>query len=61
MCACGCVAGGRRSASKALDTKRTNAFTKKQDKLPATEKERALKAMQDYEQRVKTGTYYERR
>jgi hypothetical protein len=37
----------------------TNAFTKKQDKLPATEKERALKAMQDYEQRVKTGTYYE--
>jgi hypothetical protein len=39
----------------------TNAFTKKQDKLPATEKERALKAMQDYEQRVKTGTYYERR
>jgi phage-related protein len=39
----------------------TNAFTKKQDKLPATEKERALKAMQDYEQRVKTGTYYEHR
>lgn len=37
----------------------TNAFTKKQDKLPTTEKERALKLMQDYEQRVKKGTYYD--
>ena len=38
----------------------TNAFTKKQDKLPIPEKERALKCMQDYEQRVKKRTYYER-
>ena len=37
----------------------TNAFTKNRDKLPATEKERALKYMQDYEQRVEQGTYYE--
>jgi len=59
MCSCGFATSGRRSTSKAPDTERTNAFTKKQDKLPATEKERALKAMQDYEQRVKTGTYYE--
>jgi phage-related protein len=36
----------------------TNAFTKKQDKLPPGEKERALKWMKDYEQRVKEGSYY---
>jgi hypothetical protein len=36
----------------------TNAFTKKQDKLPPAEKERALKCMKDYEQRVKAGSYY---
>lgn len=37
----------------------TNAFIKKQDKLPPNEKEKALKCMKDYEQRVKAGTYYE--
>jgi phage-related protein len=37
----------------------TNAFEKKTDKLPKTEKERALKAYQSYERRVKEGLYYE--
>ncbi len=37
----------------------TNAFIKKQDKLPPQEKERALRCMKDYEQRVKARTYYE--
>ena len=37
----------------------TNAFEKKQDKLPPTEKEKALSKKQDYEKRVKEGTYYE--
>jgi phage-related protein len=37
----------------------TNAFTKKSDKLPPGEKDRALRCMKDYEQRVKAGTYYE--
>ncbi len=36
----------------------TNAFTKKQDKMPTNEKERALKCMKDYERRVKEGNYY---
>src|ERR1700730_18682487 len=36
----------------------TNAFTKKKDKLPPGEKEKALKAMKNYEQRVETGSYY---
>ena len=36
----------------------TNAFTKKKDKLPPGEKDKALKAMKDYEQRVKAGSYY---
>jgi len=36
----------------------TNAFSKKKDKLPQGEKERALKCMKDYEQRVKAGRYY---
>jgi phage-related protein len=36
----------------------TNAFTKKRDKLPPREKDRALKCMKDYEQRVKAGSYY---
>ncbi len=36
----------------------TNAFTKKQDKLPADEKSKALKRKDDYEQRVKKGRYY---
>jgi len=38
----------------------TNAFTKKQDKLPESEKERALKHKADYEERVKAGSYYEK-
>ena len=37
----------------------TNAFWKKQDKLPATEKERAIKSMELYKERVKEGSYYE--
>jgi len=36
----------------------TNAFMKKKDKLPPGEKARALKCMQDYEQRLKAGIYY---
>src|ERR1700719_645468 len=36
----------------------TNAFAKKSDKLPPGEKERSLKCMKDYEQRVKAGSYY---
>lgn len=38
----------------------TNAFEKKQDKLPPREKERALKYKEDYTDRVKGGTYYEK-
>lgn len=38
----------------------TNAFWKKQDKLPKGEKDRALSCMQSYKQRVKEGTYYEK-
>lgn len=38
----------------------TNAFTKKTPKLPANEKEQALKAYQSYEKRVKEGVYYEK-
>lgn len=37
----------------------TNAFRKKQDKLPSGEKERALNCMKSYRERVKEGTYYE--
>ena len=37
----------------------TNAFVKKQDKLPLSEKARALKTKVDYENRVKEGVYYE--
>ena len=36
----------------------TNAFYKKQDKLPVGEKKRAIKAMNDYIKKVKTGEYY---
>jgi phage-related protein len=36
----------------------TNAFTKKSDKLPRGEKDRALRCKKDYEQRVKAGRYY---
>jgi Phage derived protein Gp49-like (DUF891). len=37
----------------------TNAFIKKTQKLPQSEKEQALKAYQSYEKRVKEGVYYE--
>jgi len=37
----------------------TNAFRKKQDKLPRDEKERALKSMESYKIRVAGGIYYE--
>jgi len=36
----------------------TNAFTKRQQKLPLGEKDKALKCMQDYQLRVKKGMYY---
>jgi phage-related protein len=38
----------------------TNAFWKKQQKLPKGEKDRALKCMESYKTRVKEGTYYEK-
>lgn len=38
----------------------TNAFIKKTNKLPQNEKDRALKAYQNYESRVKEGVYYEK-
>lgn len=37
----------------------TNAFCKKQQKLPANEKEKALKYKNDYEARINNGDYYE--
>ena len=37
----------------------TNAFVKKTQKLPQNEKERAVKAQESYEQRVKKESYYE--
>jgi len=37
----------------------TNAFRKKQDKLPKGEKEKAIKFRKDYIQRIKNGDYYE--
>ena len=37
----------------------TNAFVKKQDKLPANEKARALRHMRDFFARYKKGTYYD--
>lgn len=37
----------------------TNAFMKKTQKLPTSEKERALKAYVSYEDRIKEGSYYE--
>src|SRR5207245_6996577 len=36
----------------------TNAFAKKSDKVPPGQKDRALKCMKDYQQRVKRGQYY---
>ena len=38
----------------------TNAFQKKQDKLPRAEKDRAIRIKEDFEQRVKEGIYYEK-
>lgn len=38
----------------------TNGFEKKSQKLPSGEKLRALKAKEDFELRVKNGTYYEK-
>jgi phage-related protein len=38
----------------------TNAFWKKQDKLPKSEKDRALNCMNSYKQRLKEGIYYEK-
>lgn len=37
----------------------TNGFCKKQQKLPKTEKERALTYKDSYERRVRNGAYYE--
>ncbi len=37
----------------------TNAFEKKQDKLPKNEKERALRNMDDYKKRTAKEAYYE--
>ncbi len=37
----------------------TNAFKKKQDKLPKQEKDRAVACKADYEIRIKQGVYYE--
>ena len=37
----------------------TNAFQKKQQKLPTKEKEKAVKYMKDYIKRNEQGTYYE--
>lgn len=37
----------------------SNAFRKKQQKLPENEKTRATKSKSDYENRVKRGDYYE--
>jgi len=37
----------------------TNAFKKKQDKLPKSEKEKAITLRKDYIQRLKKGNYYE--
>lgn len=36
----------------------TNAFEKKQDKLPPVEKKRALASQKDYKTRVEEGIYY---
>jgi phage-related protein len=38
----------------------TNAFEKKQQKLPPREKDKALRCRQDYEIRIKKGSYYEK-
>jgi Phage derived protein Gp49-like (DUF891). len=38
----------------------TNAFEKKQDKLPKSEKDRALRAKEDYDERVEERIYYDK-
>lgn len=38
----------------------TNAFMKNQQKLPQGEKDKALKCKEDYENRTKKGSYYEK-
>lgn len=38
----------------------TNGFEKKSQKLPENEKERALRAKEDFERRIKKGIYYEK-
>ena len=38
----------------------TNGFQKKSQKLPHGEKERALRAKYDFEDRIKRGTYYDK-
>ncbi len=38
----------------------TNAFYKKQDKIPKEEKKRAIEAMEEYLESVKAGKYYEK-
>lgn len=37
----------------------TNGFRKKQQKLPQGEKERALACQENYQKRIKEGTYYD--
>ena len=37
----------------------TNAFCKKQQKLPKNEKDKALKSKSDYQKRINNGDYYE--
>ncbi len=37
----------------------SNAFVKKQDKLPVREKMKSLRCKIDYEERVKQGVYYD--
>ncbi len=37
----------------------TNAFEKKQDKLPKTEKNRSLERMKNYTKRLEEGNYYD--
>ncbi|PJZ51556.1 type II toxin-antitoxin system RelE/ParE family toxin [Leptospira adleri] len=38
----------------------TNGFPKRQDKLPANEKDRAKALRKDYLERIDAGTYYEK-
>lgn len=38
----------------------TNAFEKKQDKLPQTEKDRAIARYNDFKSRLKAGKYYDK-